>query len=441
MAKATKKIQINTLPESPGVYVFRDKQNNVLYVGKAVNIKKRVSSYFAKGIILPKTNLLVSKIAAISTTSVTSELEALLLEAHLIKKFQPIFNSRAKDDKHPIYIKITKKDEFPRVFTARREDEPGSVYFGPFPSSSTVKQVLKFLRSIFPYDSQKTVGKSPCFWNQIGLCNPCPSEIIKMSGTKRKQSKATYRKNILNLINLLSRKTGKMGRNLTHEMERLAKEDRFEEAARIRDQLAHLDYITRDYRNVSSFLENPNLISDIRQEELGSLYKLLEGHKVLGLHPKGVKLNRIECFDASHTSLSSPTVGMVTFTRGEPEKNLYRRFRIKNNSAQDDLSFLEEALRRRFSHPEWGKPDLLVIDGGKTQVGRARQVLGELNLEIPVIGIVKPFDDVVIPHKDGFQIVRLRSGPAIRLLQRLRDEAHRFAKTYHTKLRSRQQFA
>lgn len=204
----------------------------------------------------------------------------------------------------------------------------------------------------------------------------------------------------------------------------------YEEAAKIRNQITKLDYITTEYHSVSSFLENPNLITDIRGQEMQALHEILTTHYKLP-----TTIRRIECFDASHTGMVNPTVGMVTFIDGEPDKNLYRKFRIKGKVI-DDLSFLEEALKRRFTHPEWGKPDLLIIDGGKLQVGRAREVLKELNIWIPVVGIVKPFDDLVIPHKDGFLIKRTQ-GPSRALIQRLRDEAHRFAKAYHTKLRAK----
>lgn len=404
--------------------------NKVLYVGKAINLKERVASYARSSD--PKTKILTSKIKKIDHTIVTSELEALLLEAHLIKTYQPFFNTRVKDDKRPLYIKITIRDEFPRVFMVRQEDEKKSLYFGPFPSSGNLRQVLKFLRRIFSYDTQKTLGKRACFWSHIGLCSPCPSAI------KTKEEKAKYKKNIRHLVGVLSRKTSAVRRSLVNQMQKLAEKNLFEEAAEIRDQITKLDYITRAYHPISSFLENPNLVSDIRRQELISLKQILTSlpRRQAGHFPFLPSVSHIECFDASHTGMINPTVGMVTFINGEPDKNFYRKFRIKDKNSSDDLSFLEEALRRRFKHVDWGMPDLVVIDGGKTQVGRAREVLESLNMKIPVVGVVKPFDDLVIPHHEGFLIKRVR-GPAQRLLQRLRDEAHRFALSYHRKLRKR----
>ncbi len=401
-------------------------------MGKALNVRARVTSHFQKNTAEEKERLLGQYTKKVEVIPVTSELEALLLEAYLIKTNQPPFNTRAKDDKHPLYIKITRSDEYPRVFTVRREEEKGAVYFGPFPKSATVKQVLRFLRSIFPFDTQKTIGKRPCFWAHIGLCNPCPSYIEKLPSKEKLKSKAHYRRNIRMLVSVLLRKTAKVKQDLTREMKKLGNEERFEEAAQVRDQLTRLEYITREYRSVSSFLENPNLAADIHKNESHTLSELLASHL------KGVKLNlnRIECFDASHTATINPTVGMATFVDGEPDKNFYRKFRIRGKVI-DDLSFLEEALRRRFHHKEWGLPDLVVIDGGKTQTKRARRVMRELQVRVPIVGLVKPFDNLVIPHKDGFQVLRVKDRAALFLLQRLRDEAHRFAGAYHRTLRSR----
>ncbi len=385
---------------------------------------------------------MVKSAERVESIIVTSELEALLLEAHLIKKFKPFFNVQAKDDKHPLYIKITTKDKYPRVFTTRREDPPRlarssgeasgprAAYFGPFPSSQTVKDILKLLRSIFPYDTQNKIGKRPCFWRHIGLCDPCPSEIEKLNGPQKTSERARYRRNIRNLLAVLSRKTPRVRDGLTKLMLSASKNLDYEEAIKIRNQITKLDYITTEYRSVSSFLENPNLITDIRSQESEALKLLITTH-----YPLITILHRIECFDASHTGMVNPTVGMVTFVDGEPDKSLYRKFKIKGKII-DDLSFIEEGLRRRFTHPEWGNPDLLIIDGGKLQVGRAREVIRELRLKVPVVGIVKPFDDLVIPHKEGF-IIKRTQGPSRALIQRLRDEAHRFAKAYHTKLRAK----
>lgn len=398
-------------------------------MGKANNLKARVATHLKSN--NSKERLLISQASKIDFIIAPSELEALLVEASLIKKHQPFFNTRAKDDKHPLYIKITSSDQFPRVFTTRRENEKDVIYFGPFPSSKTVKEVLTMLRGIFPFDSQKTIGKRACFWSHLGLCHPCPSIIKGVGGDKYQQLKRQYKKNVRRLIDVLGRKTNKVSQTLKREMYNAARKNEFEVAAQLRDRLSKLDYITQTRHRISDFLTNSNFIEDIRDIELKNLYELLKKHLPLVSVPK-----RIECFDASHTATSLPTVGMVTFIDGEPDKNFYRRFRIKESSV-DDLSFLEEALKRRFKHQEWGIPDMVVIDGGKTQVRTARLVLKQLDINVPVIGLVKPFDNVVILKKEGFLILRFKNEPGFRLLQRLRDEAHRFARAYHRTLRQK----
>ncbi len=403
-------------------------------MGKALDIKSRVTNHFKTYRQNSKEQRLISQVKKIDHIVVSSELEALLLEASLIKKHQPFFNTRAKDDKHPLYIRITMQDEFPRVFTARREDESGAIYFGPFPSSRTVKQVLHFLRTIFPFDTQKKIGKRTCFWSHLGLCQPCPSLIMTKQGREQIQLKRLYQKNIARLIAVLSRRSSQVRQTLSQEMTKFAREESFEQAAKIRDQISKLDYITQPRLKIADFLENPNFMSKIRQDESKNLYQLLRKYLSLTDIPQ-----RIECFDASHTAMTLPTVGMVTFIGAEPAKNFYRRFRIKQKSF-DDLSFLEEALTRRFTHPDWGKPDLLVVDGGKTQVATAQRVLRQFDINIPIIGLVKPFDNVVIPKKEGLFILSFKTQPGFHLLQRLRDEAHRFARSYHRKLRSKAVF-
>lgn len=400
-------------------------------MGKAKNLKARVNSHF-KDKTSRKEIQLTTKTQKIEYFIVESEFEALLLEAHLIKKHQPFFNIRAKDDKSPLFIKITISDEFPRVFLVRRENEKGNLYFGPFPEGRTARQIFQTLRKIFPFDSQKKLLKRACFWSHLGLCHPCPSMIKTLPKNKQGAEKKKYRKNIKLLINLLSRKSNSVRRALILEMKRAAESKNFEEAARLRDQIAKLNYLHQAFQPTQAFLENPALISDLRKKEQRALYLLLKDYLKLEKPPA-----RIECFDASHISLTSPAVGMVTFINGEEEKNLYRRFKIKKEKAADDLAFLEEALTRRFRHSEWGMPDLLIIDGGKTQVGKAREVLKNLKISLPVVGLVKPFDNLVLPKNQGFLILQVKEGPAKRLLARLRDQAHRFALSYHRKLRAK----
>lgn len=428
------------LPAKPGVYCFKNSAGRVLYIGKSTNIATRVRSHFASK--SPKIRKMLEKAKSVDWIEVSCELEALLLEAKLIKKYQPPFNSVAKDDKHPLYIKIT-KEKFPRIFTSRREDEKKAIYFGPFPSSSTVRQVLRQIRKIFPYCSQKGMYTKACFYSHLGLCNPCPGTINKIKNPKvKKELSERYRKNINNIVLLLSGRRKTLQNNLTREMKRLAKEEKFEDAAFIRDTLKKLEYITQPYTSVSSYLENPKLVEDIRQEELTELTRILQKYNSSLEH-----LERIEALDVAHIAGASAACCLVTFINGEPEKNLYRRFKIKKADTLDDFAMLREAVGRRLRYlKDWGVPDLLLIDGGKGQVSSVQDVLRANKVKIPVIGLAKRREEIVIPlslPKDelGYKFVVLRLGranKATQLLQRIRDEAHRFARAYHFKLRMKE---
>ncbi|MBI2007574.1 MAG: GIY-YIG nuclease family protein [Candidatus Blackburnbacteria bacterium] len=431
MAATTLRQKIAELPPTAGVYLFRGKNNEILYVGKSRNVRERARSHFAaKG---EKSRLLVARAKNIKCIPVSHELEALLLEAELIKKHLPWFNSRAKDDKHPLYIKITAGEEFPKVNTCRLEAEPGAVYFGPFPSSSTTRQVLRDLRKIFPYCGQKRPGKKPCFYSHLGLCNPCPATIAGIRDANLKEKlKQEYRQNIRRLVLVLSGKVKTLIGRLVKDMKKAANEKNFETAAKVRDELRGLQYITADYRPTGVYLQNPNFLEDLRRLELSALKKILRGF-LPGLRT----LTRIEYLDIAHISGEAATASLVVFLNGEPEKNLYRRFRIRTAKTQDDFSMMQEVARRRTKHFEdWGKPDLLVVDGGKPQVSAAKSVL--INISLPVIGFAKRFEEIVIHDNRRFHIVRLKTGdPALNLLRRLENEAHRFARGYHFKLRLR----
>jgi len=422
------RLQHNKIPETPGVYVFWLK-SKPLYIGKAINLKNRVKSYFSFS-LAPKTKRMIEEAEEISYIKVTSEIEALLLEAKLIRKFQPRYNSAAKDDKHPLYIQIT-KEEYPRVVTARKiaAKEPSLAFYGPFPSSKSVRGVLKFLRRIFPYADHK-LSKRPCLYSHIGLCNPCPSAIERQENQNAKEKmKRIYKQNIIYIKAVLSGKFKKVKNDLYKEMLNLAKNEEFEKAAYIREQIRRLDYITQVQTPASAFLENPNLFEDIRKEEIKDLKKLLSPY----LDIKG-QLLRIECFDVAHLFGAHPTASMVTFIEGEAEKNFYRHFRIRQVKGQDDISSMKEVARRRSKYlSSWGEPDLIIVDGGKTQVGAFMQVFGESN--IPVIGLAKQFETIVIPIRQerGFKFIQkiVPKGPSLNILQRIRDEAHRFARRYH----------
>lgn len=421
--------QANRLPVGPGVYLFHGREREVLYVGKSTNVRERVKSHLlAKG---EKSLLLLASVHKITSIPVRYELEALLLEAELIKKYLPRFNSRAKDDKHPLYIKITAAEEFPKVYTCRKETNPSAVYFGPFPSSSITRRVLRDLREIFPFCAQKKAGKKPCFYSHLGLCRPCPAIITNTRNAKlRKDLKQEYRQNIRRLILVLSGKGKGLAGHLMREMNKAAKGENFEKASQIRDRLRALSYITTAYKPTGVYLENPNFLEDLRKLELNSLENLLRRFfGSLGF------LARIEYLDVAHIAGEAATASLVVFLNGEPEKSLYRRFRIRTKKTKDDFSMMQEVVKRRFKHfKDWGRPNLLVVDGGKPQVSAAKSMLK--NISLPVVGFAKRFEEVVVHDGKCFHIVRLKTGdPVLNLLRRLENEAHRFARAYHFKLR------
>lgn len=429
--------QANKLPVVPGVYLFKDKTGRVLYVGKSTNLRDRVKTHLlAKG---EKSQALIRNSSRIESIPVSYDLEALLLEADLIKKYLPRYNSRAKDDKHPLYIKITVNEEFPKIFTSRKEDLPGVLYFGPFPSSSTTREVLRDLRKIFPYCAQKRIGGKPCFYSHIGLCNPCPGGIKKIKDKNLREAlKSEYKKNIKKIIMLLSGKTGRLVKSLIKEMRTAAKNEDFERAMRLRDQIRGLEYITTPYKDAKIYLQNPNFLEELRKSELLNLQSFISKWIPNFRFPK-----RVEYLDVAHLAGESASASLVVFTGGEPEKRFYRRFKIITKKTRDDFSMMREVVQRRLKHlADWGKPDILVVDGGKAQVSAARGVFLEKSIiDIPIIGFAKRFEEIVIHDGEQFHIVRLKQGDLVlNLLRRLEEEGHRFARSYHFKLRLKKVF-
>lgn len=415
---------IKGIPETPGIYAYF-KNNQVLYVGKAINLKRRISSYFDMD-LEPKTAKMISEATHLSFIKVDSELEALLLEAKLIRSYMPHYNIISKDDKHPLYIRIT-KEVYPRIVTARKiaENEKNIAFYGPFPSSRSVYAVIRMIRRIFPYSDHK-VGRRACLYSHIGLCSPCPSEIEQIKEPKPKKELTTkYKQNIKNIKSILDGKIDKVTKDLEKQMNRLSKIEDFENAALVRNQLTNLTYITRPQMPTEFYLENPNLYEDTRRKELKHLKKLLIENGIA----KMKNIQRIECFDIAHLSGTNATASMVTFVNGEADKNYYRHFRIKKQKGNDDYASMREVSQRRKNNlATWGTPDLIIVDGGVGQVSAFKEKIGE----ILVVGIAKHPDRLIVNDKK----IKL-TGPALNLVSRMRDEAHRFARRYHHKLVSR----
>ena len=433
-----KKTSLKILPQKPGVYIFRSVKGVVIYVGKAINIKKRVESYFQNNLGI-KTKALFNESRFISTIVVGSEIEALLLEAKLIRKLKPFYNSAQKDDKNPLYIRIT-NEKYPRILTARKYEEINNsgkkdiLFIGPFPSSGNVKSVLHLLRKIFPF-SQHNLGKKACIYNQMGLCNPCPNEIDRLKDLKtKKRKKAEYRKNIIYIKAILLGRFSFVQNSLDRLMRKYSKDENFEMAAILRNQIIKLNYITAPVTPVKYYLKNPNLIEDIRSSEIEDLRQFIS--RYINFE---IEFSRIECFDVAHLSGINPTASMVTFVNGEADKTLYRHFKIRQKKGQSDTDSMLEVAKRRTKYLSlWGIPDLIIVDGGKAQVGVFRNILSYYN--IPVIGLAKREEKLVIPINTydvksfGFVERVVPSGPARNLLQRIRNESHRFARRYHHKL-------
>ena len=404
------------LPDEPGVYSFYDKDQKILYVGKANSLKKRVSSYFANKNPGPKTSLLIKKTADIKYIKVFSEFEALLLEAHLIKKNQPFFNSIAKDDKSPLYIKISGMTIPQVTVTHRQKPQKGAFLAGPFPSARVTRDVLRTIRRIFPFCHHKN-PKKPCLLVHLGLCPyPYGSETAK----------GKYLKTIKKIKKLLGGNTKTLVSQLKREMLNFSKLQKFEEADEIKAQIQKIDYVTTTYHAPKDFIEKPTLVDDMVVAKLQELKRVLRLDKI----PK-----RIECYDISNIYGKNATGSMVVFESGRSAKYLYRRFRIKLSAKPNDYLMLKEVLSRRFKN-NWALPDLIIIDGGKGQLASALSVTSQYKIQAKVIAIAKRFEEIyTLDQKDP--IVLGKENQARLLVQQIRDEAHRFANAYHRLLRSK----
>lgn len=417
------KSSIAKLPQTPGVYKYFNSKGQLIYIGKANNLRSRMYSYTLQN-LQGKTKQLVQEIKSFDYIKVDSEIEALLLEAKLIGEHLPKYNISLRDDKKPLCIRIT-GEKYPRVITARSRDRQRDDYafLGPFPSSRSVNSILHMLRHIFPY-SQHKLGKRACLYNQLGLCNPCPNNIEVLEGDQKIKQFVIYKRNIRRIKLILEGKFPSIMRTLEREMKSYSDKLEFEKAQIVKRQIDELNYITRPSTNINVYLSNPNFLSDTRDKELGHLREILSSSS---LKFKG-KLSRIECFDVAHLRGTSVTASMITFIDAEESKDFYRHFKLKRGGSDTDS--LREVVQRRIKHfNTWGKPDLIIVDGGKPQVSVFWDELS--NLGIPVVGIAKRFETLVIPNKNKeYELLRLNP-PALYLVQKMRDEAHRFARRYH----------
>jgi len=437
--------KLEELPKSPGVYFHKDKTGAIIYVGKAAVLRNRVRQYFQVSRNRdPKTEALVAEIADIDWMIVDSEIEALFLEAEMVRRYMPRYNILLRDDKAMSYIRIDYDSDYPTVSTTRRPLDDGARYFGPYFSTLAVRQSLKLLRKIFPFAQRRLAGqKRASLHYHLGL-DPGLEE--------GRTSLEDYRTNLRKLIAVIQGRKKSIIKELERDMKRAAKGQDFEQAAKLRNQVFWLKGL--DKQIIFSDKEFLDISKDHALNELVNLLSI----------PKFPQ--RIEGYDISHQQGSDVVASMVVFTNGVSNKAEYRKFKTKLNH-NNDFYNMNETLKRRLSEKNrkaWGLPDLVLIDGGKGQLDAAIQARDECGCsKIPFIGLAKREEQIVI-HKtksgvtlgeellhqlggfaaqsDDFTVVNLpHSTNLVKLLQRIRDESHRFAVSYHSVLKVKRQTA
>ena len=437
--------KLNELPKSPGVYFHKNATGEIIYVGKAAVLRNRVRQYFQKSRARdPKTEALVEEIVDTDWMVVDSEIEALFLEAEMIRRYMPRYNILLRDDKSMSYIRIDYNSDFPTVTTTRRPLDDGAKYFGPYLSALSVRQALKSLRRVFPFATRRVPGqKRATLYYHLGL-DPGLEE--------GRTSLDDYRANLRKLMAVIEGKRKSVEKEIERDMKQAAKAENYELAAKLRNQLFALQNLTRQV--IFSDKEFQDISKDHALNELVNLLSL-------GTYPR-----RIEGYDISHMQGTDVVASMVVFTNGVSDKSEYRKFKTKKDH-NNDFYNMHETITRRFADKHvkgWGLPSLVLIDGGKGQLDaaiRARDESGQSKL--PCIGLAKREEQIVI-HKNksnvalneaelqrlgGFQSASedfiLVSVPhstnLVKLLQRIRDESHRFAVSYHSVLKVKRQSA
>ena len=545
--------KLQSLPTSPGCYLYKDSAGEIIYVGKAINLRSRVRSYFQKSANhTAKTRKLVSRIVDLDIIMVDSELEALVLECNLIKQHRPHYNVRLRDDKHYPYLMLTMNEPFPRLLVTRKVKQDGGRYFGPFTNSRAVWDSLRLLYRLFPLVTcrkswDNTPVQRPCLYHQMGRCPHAPCAGLG--------NKDEYRKMVEDVALFLDGKQDKLVKQLKAEMEEAAEDLQFEKAARLRDQVQAVETLVERQKVVSTNQTDQDIVAIVNDQGksavqmffirngklIGQEHFLLDGMEgeegiesataefvkqyyqeasyvpqeiVLPTHveetviieqwlrqKKGAKVTltvpergekkqlldmasqnaklaldqmqattaaehdrtvgalmelqdalgldsppeRIEAFDISTIQGSNSVGGMVVFQDGKPLKSDYRRFKIQKptpTGEPNDFAMMREVLTRRLKefqsdNPKFNTlPDLMLIDGGKGQLSVAVSVAAELGLELNMIGLAKQYELIYMPGKSD-PLVLPRNSQALFLLQRVRDEVHRYSVTYHRTLRGK----
>jgi excinuclease ABC subunit C len=440
---------VSSLPLEPGVYWFLDENDNVLYVGKAKTLRNRVRSYTQYTKLTTKIQQMVKRATQLKYQPLENEFEALLVEAELVRLHQPQYNTLLKDDKTPLYIHIT-SERYPRILPVRKREverqQLKGVVLGPFQSAYRVKEVLRIVRRIFTWcndagdrtqEELKNNNQTACFYFHL---DQCPGACLGLISPEK------YHENIQQLLLFLRGKKKTVISDLKHQLKEAADQEKFEQAALLRDRIQLIEQVTQKEHRLKPELTLPTLTGTGRENALLYLRKLLTSYLYV---PVTFPLNRIEGYDVSNTSGELASVSQVTFINGQPATDLYRLFNIRTLNTPNDYHMLQEALQRRQNHAEWGKPDLVVIDGGK---GQLRAALNVWHWHAPVISIAKDPDRIIIPTqvsknaKNGqisalYKIIELPNNhPALQLIQHLRNESHRFSKKQHTRRRLKKMF-
>ena len=435
------KTKINKLPDASGVYFFKNKENKIIYVGKANSLKSRVSSYFRNfSQNSNKICKMVIEIADVEYIVTNSEVEALILESKMIKKNNPYYNAQSKDDKSYPYIKIT-KEEFPQIFFNRKVNYDKKInkanYYGPFTDADATRKVVKSIRQIFKIRGcrqKKFRGTKACLDYQIDLCSaPCINKISKME----------YQKRIKEICLFLSGKHKKLLRELYQEMQEDSDNLNYEKAARIRDKIKSIEKIIIGQKANYHIKKQESNYSFKKIEETEEIERKKGKKAIIDLKEK-LKLDTIpysiEAFDISNIQGQLAVGSMVVFENGRPKNNDYRRFKVREINRIDDYAMLQEIVERRYKKllSENKKlPDLILIDGGKGQLSAVNKILNELNINLPVISLAKK-EEEIFKIESVEPIILQDNSEALFLLQRIRDEAHRFAIAYHRKIRSKE---
>jgi excinuclease ABC subunit C len=422
--------KVRSFSQTPGVYLMKDAAGRVIYIGKAKNLRNRAGSYFLKAAAEePRTAKLVREIRDIDYIETKNEIDAILTEARLIKDILPKFNRELRDGKTFPYLEIHVREDFPRICFTREPKGHGSKLYGPFPNPRQLRGAIQVLQKIFKFrtcsldidaDDKRWQWFRPCLLHSIEQCTaPCNLRI----------SKEEYRKGIRRLQQVLDGNKDKLLKEMHEEMETAAKELRFEEAAWLRDEIEMLNSL--DKRGVLETHVQPEVFPIDPKKGLAGLQKVLH-------LPEQPRI--IEGVDVAHTAGMETVASVVQFIDGLPFKPGYKRMRINGSHGGDDFAAIHEAVSRRFQHlrrENESMPDLLLIDGGKGQLNAALSALAGLQIDPPMIlALAKREELIYVMHKD--EPLRLsRHSYALRLMQYVRDEAHRFAQHYHHILRRR----